>query len=146
MAVNVRGVFLGLKYSLPVMTSAGGSVIITSSVAGLKARGMGNSAYVASKHAEIGLMKTAAIENATNNIRVNCVLPGPTETRMMRSIEENRAPGDAESVKKEVIKGIPLGRYGTPEEVVNMITFLGSDESSGCTGGVYSVDGGISAY
>jgi NAD(P)-dependent dehydrogenase (short-subunit alcohol dehydrogenase family) len=65
---------------------------------------------------------------------------------MMRSIEENRAPGDAESVKKEVIKGIPLGRYGTPEEVVNMITFLGSDESSGCTGGVYSVDGGISAY
>ena len=146
MAVNVRGVFLGLKYSLPVMTSAGGSVIITSSVAGLKARGMGNSAYVASKHAEIGLMKTAAIENATNNIRVNCVLPGPTETRMMRSIEENRAPGDAESVKKEVIKGIPLGRYGTPEEVVNMITFLGSDESSGCTGRVYSVDGGISAY
>ncbi len=145
-AINVRGVFLGLKYSLPLMAAKGGSVIITSSIAGLKARGLGNSAYVASKHAEIGLMRTAAIENASNNIRVNCVLPGPTETRMMRSIEENRSPGAAEIAKKEVLKGIPLGRYGTPEEVVNMITFLASDEASGCTGGVYTVDGGVSAY
>jgi NAD(P)-dependent dehydrogenase (short-subunit alcohol dehydrogenase family) len=145
-AVNIRGVFLGLKYSLPMMSKNGGSVIITSSIAGLKARGLGNSAYVASKHAEIGLMRTAAIENAANNIRVNCVLPGPTETRMMRSIEENRSPGAAESVKKEVLKGIPLGRYGTPEEVANMITFLASDEAGACTGGVYTVDGGVSAY
>ena len=145
-AINVRGVFLGLKYSLPSMSLKGGSIIITSSIAGLKARGMGNSAYVASKHAEIGLMRTAAIENASSNIRVNCVLPGPTETRMMRSIEENRSPGAAEIAKKEVLKGIPLGRYGTPEEVVNMINFLASDEASGCTGGVYTVDGGVSAY
>ncbi|MDA1331631.1 MAG: SDR family NAD(P)-dependent oxidoreductase [Proteobacteria bacterium] len=145
-AINVRGVFLGLKHTIPLMTSKGGSIIITSSVAGLKARGLGNSAYVASKHAEIGLMRTAAIENASSNIRVNCVLPGPTETRMMRSIEENRSPGSAELAKKDVLKGIPLGRYGTPEEVVNMITFLASDESSACTGGVYTVDGGVSAY
>jgi len=145
-AINIRGVFLGLKYSLPLMSKNGGSVIITSSIAGLKARGLGNSAYVASKHAEIGLMRTAAIENASNNIRVNCVSPGPTETRMMRSIEENRSPGAAESAKEEVLKGIPLGRYGTPEEVVNMITFLASDEAGACTGGVYTVDGGISAY
>ncbi len=145
-ATNVRGVFLGLKYSLPSMSSGGGSIIITSSIAGLKARGLGNSAYVASKHAEIGLMRTAAIENASSNIRVNCVLPGPTETRMMRSIEENRSPGAAETVKKEVLKGIPIGRYGTPEEVANMITFLASDEARGCTGGGYTVDGGVSAY
>lgn len=145
-AINVRGVFLGLKHSLPTMSLKGGSVIITSSIAGLKARGLGNSAYVASKHAEIGLMRTAAIENASSNIRVNCVSPGPTETRMMRSIEENRSPGAAETVKKEVLKGIPLGRYCTPEEVVNMIIFLASDEANGCTGGVYTVDGGVSAY
>jgi len=127
------------------MRSRGGSVIITSSIAGLKARGLGNSAYVASKHAEMGLMKTAAMENTGHNIRVNCVLPGPTETRMMRSIEENRSPGAAEEAKKEVLKGIPLGRYGTSDEVVNMITFLASDESAMCTGAAYTVDGGISA-
>ena len=144
-AINVRGVFLGLKYAIPQMKS-GGSVVITSSIAGLKARGLGNSAYVASKHAEIGLMRTAAMENGSNNIRVNCVLPGPTETRMMRSIEENRSPGAAEEAKREVIEGIPLGRYGTPEEVVNLITFLASDESSACTGGTFTADGGISAY
>ena len=145
MAINVRGVFLGLEYVLPSMRSRGGSVIITSSIAGLKARGLGNSAYVASKHAEMGLMKTAAMENTGHNIRVNCVLPGPTETRMMRSIEENRSPGAAEEAKKEVLKGIPLGRYGTSDEVVNMITFLASDESAMCTGAAYTVDGGISA-
>ena len=65
---------------------------------------------------------------------------------MMRSIEENRSPGAAESVKEEVLKGIPLGRYGTPEEVANMITFLASYEAGACTGGVYTVDGGVSAY
>ena len=145
MATNVRGVFLGLKYVLPSMRGRGGSVIITSSIAGLKARGLGNSAYVASKHAEMGLMKTAAMENTAHNIRVNCVLPGPTETRMMRSIEENRSPGASEEAKREVLKGIPLGRYGTSDEVVNMITFLASDESAMCTGAAYTVDGGISA-
>ena len=65
---------------------------------------------------------------------------------MMRSIEENRSPGAAEEAKREVIEGIPLGRYGTPEEVVNLITFLASDESSACTGGTFTADGGISAY
>lgn len=145
MAVNVRGVFLGLKYSIPVMRANGGSIIITSSIAGLKARGLGNSAYVASKHAEIGLMRTAAMENAGDNIRINCVLPGPTETRMMRAIETNRSPNAPETARAEVSAGIPLGRYGTPDEVANLILFLASDESSFCTGGVYNADGGLSA-
>jgi NAD(P)-dependent dehydrogenase (short-subunit alcohol dehydrogenase family) len=145
MAVNVRGVFLGLKNVIPVMRSKGGSIVITSSIAGLKARGVGNSAYVASKHAEIGLMRTAAMENAADNIRVNCVLPGPTETQMMRSIEANRSPGSPEKAHAEVVAGLPLGRYGTPEEVANLILFLASDDSSICTGGVYAADSGLSA-
>jgi len=115
MAVNVRGVFLGLKHVIPAMQRKGGSIVITSSIAGLKARGIGNSAYVASKHAEIGLMRTAAMENAADNIRVNCVLPGPTATQMMRSIEENRSPGSPEKAHAEVVAGFPMGRYGTPD-------------------------------
>jgi NAD(P)-dependent dehydrogenase (short-subunit alcohol dehydrogenase family) len=145
MAVNVRGVFLGLKHVIPVMQGKGGSIVITSSIAGLKARGLGNSAYVASKHAEIGLMRTAAMENAADNIRVNCVLPGPTATQMMRSIAENRSPGSPEKAHAEVVAGLPMGRYGTPDEVANLITFLVSDEASICTGGVYTADSGLSA-
>ena len=145
MAINVRGVFLGLKHAIPAMRGAGGSIIITSSIAGLKARGLGNSAYVASKHAEIGMMRTAAMECAGDNIRINCVLPGPTDTQMMRSIEANRSPGAPGKARDEVRAGIPLGRYGTPAEVANLILFLASDESSICTGGVYAADGGLSA-
>ena len=141
----MRGVFLGLKHAIPVMRGNGGSIVITSSIAGLKARGVGNSAYVASKHAEIGLMRTAAMECAADNIRVNCVLPGPTATQMMRSIEENRSPDAPEKAHAQVVAGMPLGRYGTPEEVANLITFLASDEASICTGGVYTADSGLSA-
>ncbi len=146
MAVNVRGVFLGLKYAIPALKKrVGGSIIITSSIAGIKARGQGNSAYVASKHAEIGLMRTASSECAPFNIRVNCVLPGPTQTRMMRSIEEGRSPGAPEKAREAMVAGLPLRRYGTAEEIASLMLFLASDESSICTGGVYTADGGLSA-
>ena len=103
MAVNVRGVFLGLKYAIPAIRKRGkGAIIITSSIGGIKARGQGNSAYITSKHAEIGLMRTATTECAPFNIRVNCVLPGPTDTRMIRSIEEGRSPGAPEKARKEL--------------------------------------------
>jgi NAD(P)-dependent dehydrogenase (short-subunit alcohol dehydrogenase family) len=146
MAVNVRGVFLGLKYAIPALKKrAGGSIIITSSIGGIKARGQGNSAYIASKHAEIGLMRTASTECAPFNIRVNCVLPGPTDTRMMRNIEEGRSPGAPKKAREMIIAGLPLKRYGTAEEIANLMLFLVSDESSICTGGVYTADGGLSA-
>jgi NAD(P)-dependent dehydrogenase (short-subunit alcohol dehydrogenase family) len=146
MAVNVRGVFLGLKYAIPALKKrVGGSIIITSSIAGIKARGQGNSAYVASKHAEIGLMRTAAMECAPYNIRVNAVLPGPTQTRMIRNIEEGRSPGAPEKARESILAGLPLKRYGTPAEIANVMLFLASDESSICTGGVYLADGGLSA-
>ena len=145
MAINVRGVFLGLKYAIPALKKRGGSVIITSSIGGIKARGQGNSAYIASKHAEIGLMRTASTECAPFNIRVNCVLPGPTDTRMIRNIEEGRSPGAPEKARATIVGGLPLKRYGTAEEIANLMLFLVSDESSICTGGVYMADGGLSA-
>lgn len=146
MAINVRGVFLGLKFALPALRQrGGGSIVITSSIGGIRGRGQGNSAYITSKHAEIGLMRTATLEGAPHKIRVNAVLPGPTETRMMRSIEASRSPGDPSKARAAMLNAAPLQRYGAPEEVANMMLFLASDEASLCTGGVYSVDGGFSA-
>jgi NAD(P)-dependent dehydrogenase (short-subunit alcohol dehydrogenase family) len=150
MAVNVRGVWLGLKYVIPVMSQrGGGSIVITSSTAGIRGSA-GLSAYVTSKHAVIGLMRTAAMECARLGIRVNTVNPAPIETRMMRSLEELLAEnvgGGSETIariKDRMADGIPLGRYGEPEEVARMMLFLASDEASFCTGGVYMVDGGTS--
>ena len=151
MAVNVRGVWLGLKYVMPVMRDrGGGSIVITSSTAGIGGSAS-MSAYVASKHAVIGLMRSAALEGAGLGIRVNTVNPAPIETRMMRSLEEMRvAAADDSAVTVEQTKQvsearIPLQRYGNPEEVAKLMLFLASDESSFCTGGVYMVDGGMSA-
>lgn len=150
MAVNVRGVWLGLKYAIPALRArGGGSIIITSSTAGIRGS-MGLSAYTTSKHAVIGLMRTAALECAAWGIRVNTINPAPIETRMMRSIEEMRTTVAGTSATVEQTKAIyaariPLKRYGAPEEVGRLMLFLASDESSFCTGGVYMVDGGVSA-
>jgi NAD(P)-dependent dehydrogenase (short-subunit alcohol dehydrogenase family) len=145
LAVNVRGVFLGLKYAIPVMQKQGsGSIAITSSIAGLKGSA-GMSAYVASKHAVVGLMRSAAKEVASSGVRINTIHPSPIETRMMRSIEEGAAPGGAPAAKARFASAIPAGRYGTAEEVAQLALFLMSDESRFLTGGRYSVDGGMSA-
>ena len=151
MAVNVRGVWLGVKYAIPEMRArGGGSIVITSSTAGISGSAE-MSAYNTSKHAVIGLMRSAALEGASDGIRVNTVNPAPIETRMMRSIEEMRVDALDDSkvtvdvVKQAAAERIPLQRYGDPEEVARMMLFLASDESSFCTGGVYMVDGGRSA-
>ena len=145
LAVNVRGIWLGMKYAIPeIAKRGGGSIVVMSSIAGLHGFA-GVSAYVTSKHAVIGTMRTAALECAPMKIRVNTVNPSPIETRMMRSLEEEFAPGSAGEAKKGFEGIIPLGRYGTPEEVADIVCFLSSDESRFCTGGVYSVDGGMSA-
>ena len=150
MAVNVRGVWLGVRAAIPLMRQrGGGSIVITSSVAGYRGSA-GMSAYTTSKHAVIGLMRTAALECAADGIRVNTVNPAPIETRMMRSLEEMRtsrlgADATVDSVKAAHAARIPLRRYGEPEEVARLMLFLASDESRFCTGGVYMVDGGSSA-
>ena len=150
MAVNVRGVWLGIKYAVPAMLErGGGSIVITSSTAGIGG-GPEMSAYNTSKHAVIGLMRSAALEFAPA-IRVNTVNPAPIETRMMRSIEEMRvAEMDDVNVTVDVVKRaaadrLPMQRYGEPEEVARLMLFLASDDSGFCTGGVYMVDGGRSA-
>jgi len=146
MAVNVRGVFLGLKSAIPAMRLRGkGSVVVVSSIAGLKARGTGNAAYVASKHAELGLVKTAAVECGPYGIRVNAVLPGPTDTVMIRELEAARAKDTGGSGREAILRGMPLARYGEPDEVAGLIAFLASDEAGFCTGGIYTADGGFSA-
>jgi NAD(P)-dependent dehydrogenase (short-subunit alcohol dehydrogenase family) len=144
-AVNVKGPFLGLKAAIPAMDSrGGGSFIITSSIAGLSGTPQ-LGPYATSKHAVIGLMKSAAKECAQKNIRVNSINPSPVETRMMRSIEEGFMPGGAEEAKGMMVSNIPLGRYGEPEDVAKLMLFLASDESSFITGSVYAIDGGSTA-
>ena len=145
MAVNVRGVFLGLKHAIPLLRERGsGSIVITSSVGGIKPLGQGTSAYIASKHAVIGLMRTAALECAAHKVRVNCVLPGPTDTGMMERLQEGRSPGAPERARERTEANLPLKRYGSAEEVAKLMLFLASDEASLCTGGLYMADGGAS--
>ncbi|MBV7255922.1 SDR family oxidoreductase [Pacificimonas sp. WHA3] len=140
MAVNVRGVFLGLKHVIPIMVgAAGGSIVNASSVAGLEA-GAGLAPYTTSKHAVIGLTRTAAAEYAAQGIRVNSVHPGPIDSRMMSSLEGGLGP-DFE--RSQMTAQIPMGRYGRPEEVAELTAFLLSDAASYCNGGRYTADGGM---
>jgi NAD(P)-dependent dehydrogenase (short-subunit alcohol dehydrogenase family) len=145
LGVNVKGVFLGLRHVLPEMIrQGGGAVVNTASVAGLVAT-PGMPAYVASKHAVIGLTKAAAGEVARKGIRVNAVCPGPVDTRMIHALEEQLAPGDAASVEERYKSAIPSGRYTTPDEIANMVLFLCSDLAANTTGGQFVVDGGRTA-
>lgn len=140
MSVNVRGVFLGLKYVLKEMTKQGyGSVINTSSVAGLDGS-PDVSPYTTSKHAVVGLTKGTALEVAHANVRVNSIHPSPVNTRMMRSLEEGM-----ETDETSLAKTIPLGRYGESEDIANLVLFLASDESSFISGAQYRIDGGMAA-
>ena len=140
MNVNARGVFLGLKYVLPVMTKQGyGSVINTSSVSGLHGSKR-LSPYIASKHAVVGLTKAAAIEVAKANVRVNSVHPSPVNTSMARDLEEGLNVDE-----ERLAKTIPLRRYGESSDIANLVLFLASDESSFVTGAQYRADGGMGA-
>ena len=146
MAVNVKGVWLGLKYAIPCLKSrGGGSVVITSSVAGLGPT-PNIAPYGASKHAVIGLMRAAARECAEWNIRVNTVNPSPVETRMMRSLEQGISPDDPQAARERLKATIPLGRYAEPADIAKVMLFLASDDAAFVTGSVYKADGGNSAY
>jgi NAD(P)-dependent dehydrogenase (short-subunit alcohol dehydrogenase family) len=122
----------------------GGSIMCTSSAAGVV--GFPNvSHYVSSKHAVCGFVKTAALELAESGIRVNAINPGPIANRMMRSLEEQMQPDDPDGFHDVVLELVPMGRYGTDEEVAKLALFLGSDESSFSTGSIFMIDGGFTA-
>jgi NAD(P)-dependent dehydrogenase (short-subunit alcohol dehydrogenase family) len=141
-AVNVRGVFLGMHYVLPVMKAQGsGAIVNTASLSSLKASA-GRAPYTMSKHAVIGLTRSAAVETAGAGIRVNAVLPGPTDTAMLeRSIAKLDMP--AEEARAAAQKAIPMGRYGTADEVAAVMSFLLSEDASFVTNSMYTVDGGV---
>ena len=142
---NVIGVWLSMKYCVePMKRRGGGSIMAISSIAGM----IGSptmAPYIASKHAVFGLVKTAALELAPFNVRVNAIGPGPIDNRMIRSLESQFSPDDIAAGREFILSLVPMKRYGTNEEVANLALFLGSDESSYCTGGIHMIDGGFIA-
>lgn len=143
--VNVVGVFLGMKHVLPVMLKNDkGSIINTASIAGL----VGSphiAVYSASKHAVIGLTKTAAWECTGTNVRVNCVCPGLIDSRMLSAIIDGRNRGNAPTPNDKIVERIPARRLGQASEVASIVAFLASDEASYVSGSAYTVDGGRTA-
>ncbi len=146
LAVNTRGVFLGIKHGGPALRRRGGGAIVNvASVAGL----MGDPniiGYIASKHAVVGLTRSAALAFGPQQVRVNAVCPSPVETRMMRALETGIGgnAAAAELVKKSLSERIPLGRYAEPDEIAALIAFLGSDDARFINGSMYTIDGGMS--
>jgi NAD(P)-dependent dehydrogenase (short-subunit alcohol dehydrogenase family) len=142
---NVIGVWLSMKYAVePLKKRGGGSLIALSSIAG-RVGAPTMAPYIASKHAVYGLVKTAALELAASNIRVNAIGPGPIDNRMIHSLESQFRPDDPAAGHDFVMSLVPMGRYGTNEEVANLALFLASDESTYCTGGIHMIDGGFTA-
>ncbi|MEW6296451.1 MAG: glucose 1-dehydrogenase [Thermodesulfobacteriota bacterium] len=138
LAIDLTAVYLGMKYAIPEMLKQGGGVIIsTASVAGMVGF-PGSGAYGAAKAGVIQLTRTAALEYASKNIRVNCICPGVIRTPMAQRVMGDR-PEEA-TVRLE-----PIGRLGTPEDIANAALFLASDESSFATGAPFIIDGGYVA-
>ena len=144
-AVNTRGAFLGLREALRIMKPQGsGAIVNTASRAGVRG-GRTFGAYVASKHAVIGLTKCAALEGAPFGVRVNAVAPGDIDTRMARDLARQIDPDDPESAARAIAARIPLGRYGEADEVARLVVWLLSDEASYVTGSTHMIDGGLTA-
>ena len=137
LAVNLTGVFLCMKHEiLQMLEQGGGAIVNTASIAGLVGL-RSASAYVASKHGVVGVTKTAALEYATDNIRVNAVCPGYIETPMTEETMRRRGP--------ELMAQVPTGRLGKPEDIAEAVVWLCSDRAGFVTGSTYNVDGGYYA-
>jgi NAD(P)-dependent dehydrogenase (short-subunit alcohol dehydrogenase family) len=142
-SVNLKGVFLSCKHVIPVMRrQKKGAVIITSSGHAF-ATYPNCSAYAATKGGELAYMRAVALDYAREGIRVNCVVPGATDTRLVRSyVEESKHP---EETRKQLLASIPMGRLARPEEIGQAVLFLASDYAAYITGTSLTVDGGILA-
>ena len=144
MAVNLKGVYLCCRHAIPVIAAQGGGVIVNTAsnvaVVGITDR----AAYVASKGGVAALTRAMALDHAGENIRVNCVAPGVTRSSYFdRMIRE---AADPESFIAALAARAPMGRLAAPEEIANAILFLASDESSFATGGMLTIDGGMTTW
>jgi NAD(P)-dependent dehydrogenase (short-subunit alcohol dehydrogenase family) len=135
-ALNLTGVFLCLKYELPAMLERGGSIVNMASGAGLVGF-PGLPAYVASKHGVVGLTKAAALEYASQGVRINAICPGSTRTPMLEGFM-----GGDEQVERTMTRAVPLGRLGVPSEIAEAVVWLCSDAASFVVGHALAVDGG----
>jgi len=143
LAVNVLGPFLALKHVLPAIAD-GGSVIVNSSVVGLRVPEGGISAYATSKHAVVGLMRTAAREVAARGVRVNTIHPGPVDNDFQHAIEMTATGAPREQAAALFEQNIPLARHATPEEIAAAVVFLAGGASRFITGAAIPIDGGMS--
>ncbi len=147
MEVNVKGVFLGMKtMASAIEASGGGSIVNLSSVAGISGAAT-LAPYSASKHAVIGLTKSGALDFAAKGIRCNAICPSPIDTRMMRSLEDAMKTDGLtqDDMKAMIAMNIPLGRYGQPSEVADLMAFLLSDDSKFLSGTAIPIDGAMKA-
>lgn len=141
LAVTLTSAFLGIKYCVPIMRrQGGGSIVNTASISGIGGD-YGMPAYNAAKAGVINLARAAALENARHRIRVNCVCPGATNTRVSQLLGGK----DAEGFKRRLGDN-PIGRIGEPEEIANAVLFLASDEASFITGTTIVADGGLTSH
>jgi NAD(P)-dependent dehydrogenase (short-subunit alcohol dehydrogenase family) len=143
MDVNLKGTFLGMKYSIPLIKkSGGGSIINISSIAALVGL-MDRSVYSASKGGIIAMSRAAAIDHIDDKIRINCIAPGTVDTPWVEKITQTYK--DPAAAKKSMVERQPHGRLVTPEEIASMAVYLASDESKSTIGSVMIVDGGVTA-
>ena len=143
--VNVRSVFLGMKYAVPALRATGGGAIVNTASTGGMMGWPNISGYVGSKHAVIGLTRTVALELAGSGIRVNALCPGPMDTTMIWEVGEAMAPGDTAEQERLLAATIPVGRLGRPEEVASLAAWLLTDGPEYLTGAVLPVDGAQTA-
>ena len=144
LAIHAKGAFLACKYGIPQMND-GGSVIITSSLAGVRGGNGGNISYITAKHAQIGVMRSAARAAASRNIRVNSLNPGPIDNEFQTNIENAISKMIGANATEMFNQQIPLKRHGHPDEIANTALFLASNLSSFVTGAVIMADGGMTS-